>query len=540
MGRHSRRGSARPAAEGDTADAAARAARSSAGSRARQNAQGAPPYPGSTPPHGMPGFQEGAPSHGAQGFHEGAPARGARGFPEGTPAHGGQGFPEGTPAHGVPRFPEGTPARGFPRTPEEGTPARGFPRLPNDGTPARGITRLPDGTPAHGAPRLPDATPAHGFPRVRGGHPEQREHGGGWGELGGHAADGYAGRTEAPRRPQRPAPTGQHHAHVDAFDEDVDVFAPRTPVPAADGPADPYASVTDWDALPEPGARPTEGDASPQGEPAGTQGSKGRTFTGIAAAAVTTVLAVVVAGQVAGGHDDTAAPSQSASDQARDARDPASRGDGRPTPSGAPGPALLTYDQKMGKAYALSPALQGSGRFDAVPGIDKAPGSGQKYTYRVDVEDGLGLDGELFAQAVQETLNDDRSWAHNGARTFERIHSGKPDFVITLASPGTTATWCAKSGLDTTEDNVSCDSASTERVMINAYRWAQGSTTYGDRIHAYRQMLINHEVGHRLGYSHVTCDKDGELAPVMQQQTKFLDHDGIHCRANPWPYPGSS
>jgi len=25
----------------------------------------------------------------------------------------------------------------------------------------------------------------------------------------------------------------------------------------------------------------------------------------------------------------------------------------------------------------------------------------------------------------------------------------------------------------------------------------------------------------------------------MQQQTKFLDHDGIHCRPNPWPYPES-
>ncbi|MER6968882.1 DUF3152 domain-containing protein, partial [Streptomyces halstedii] len=157
----------------------------------------------------------------------------------------------------------------------------------------------------------------------------------------------------------------------------------------------------------------------------------------------------------------------------------------------------------------------------------------------VDVEQGLGLEGALFAEAVQKTLNDKRSWAHGGARTFERISSGKPDFVITLASPGTTAEWCAKSGLDTTEDNVSCDSASTERVMINAYRWAQGSTTYGDKIHSYRQMLINHEVGHRLGYGHVTCDKDGELAPVMQQQTKFLDHDGIHCRANPWVYPGS-
>ena len=193
----------------------------------------------------------------------------------------------------------------------------------------------------------------------------------------------------------------------------------------------------------------------------------------------------------------------------------------------------------MDRTYPLSATLKGSGKFDTVPGFDKAPGTGQKYRYRVDIEQGMGLDGALFAQAVQKTLNDDRSWAHGGARTFERISSGKPDFVITLASPGTTATWCAKSGLDTTEDNVSCDSAATQRVMINAYRWAQGSKTYGDKIYMYRQMLINHEVGHRLGHNHVTCEKNGELAPVMQQQTKFLDHDGIHCLPNPWPYPRS-
>ena len=111
--------------------------------------------------------------------------------------------------------------------------------------------------------------------------------------------------------------------------------------------------------------------------------------------------------------------------------------------------------------------------------------------------------------------------------------------MITLASPDTTADWCARSGLDTTVDNVSCDSAATERVMINADRWAQGADTYGDKLHAYRQMLINHEIGHRLGFNHVTCDKDGDLAPVMQQQTKFLDHDGISCRPNAWPYPKS-
>jgi hypothetical protein len=276
-------------------------------------------------------------------------------------------------------------------------------------------------------------------------------------------------------------------------------------------------------------------DAPPTGVPAQRSGGKGRAFTGIAAAAVTTVLAVVVAGHVADHRADSDTRSRSATDdQARDARAP-----GQPAPSAAPSVVPLTYDQKMGRKYPLSATLRGSGKFDAVPGFDKAPGTGRKYTYRVDVEQGLGLDGALFAEAVQKTLNDSRSWAHGGARTFERVYTGKPDFVITLASPGTTAKWCAKSGLDTTEDNVSCDSASTERVMINAYRWAQGSTTYGDEIHAYRQMLINHEVGHRLGHGHVTCDKDGELAPVMQQQTKFLDHDGIHCLPNPWPYPKS-
>jgi hypothetical protein len=193
----------------------------------------------------------------------------------------------------------------------------------------------------------------------------------------------------------------------------------------------------------------------------------------------------------------------------------------------------------MARQFPIDPELQASGDFEAVPGLDRAPGKGRKIRYRIDVEKGLGLDRGLFARAVQETLNDERSWAHGGAMTFERISSGEPEFVITLASPGTTATWCAKSGLDTTVDNVSCDSASTERVMINAYRWAQGAETYGPgAMFTYRQMLINHEVGHRLGFNHVNCRTPGALAPVMQQQTKSLDIGGIECKPNPWVHPG--
>ncbi|MFE7842414.1 DUF3152 domain-containing protein [Streptomyces sp. NPDC057474] len=341
-------------------------------------------------------------------------------------------------------------------------------------------------------------------------------------------------------------PGGPRQTYLDAFDEVDDVFEPgQTHRAAPDADADGRVEVALEEKPLQEEPLPQEGlhEQPPRDGPEVAETSKGKgraAFAGIAAAAVTTVLAVVAGGQMVGGQDGTATQSQAADAGERDVRD-ASRSDNRPTPPGSPSPSAtpLSYDQKMGKKYALAADLEGGGKFEGVKGFDKAPGAGQKYRYRVDVEKGLGLDAELFAEAVQKTLNDDRSWAHSGGRTFERISSGTPDFVITLASPGTTATWCAKSGLDTTVDNVSCDSAATERVMINAYRWAQGSETYGDQILAYRQMLINHEIGHRLGYSHVTCDKDGELAPVMQQQSKFLTHDGITCKANPWPYPGS-
>ncbi|CAC01374.1 MULTISPECIES: DUF3152 domain-containing protein [Streptomyces] len=557
MGRHSRRG---PAPKADAADTAA----------ARENRAGRPDPrrtngPSQEPqgPYQPQGPHQSQRPHQPQGVEGAAPPGAAPGDVPGAR----QGYAGPSPGRGPgARLPDGeTSAHGFPRT-ADGTPAGGVPGYP-DGTPAHGVPRYPDGTPAHGVPRFSDGTPAHGVPRVRGGHPEQREPGGGWGEPAGRPGAGYGSvsgpRNGAPESFAPPSPSGPASAfprqrqapaegprqdYLDAFRADDDVFAvrPRGRIPGAARPADPYASVTDWSAedggasggggIPG-GAEADADDEPPTGEPAPAKGAKGRTFTGIAAAAVTTVLAVVVAGQVADGSDGSDMRAQSATDQARGAHDPASRDDERPTPAASASAKPLTYEQKMGRTYPLGATLKASGKFDAVPGIAKGTGKGQKYTYRIDVEQGLGLDGGLFAEAVQKTLNDDRSWAHNGARTFERVESGQPDFVITLASPGTTAEWCAKSGLDTTEDNVSCDSAATQRVMINAYRWAQGAAPYGDAIHAYRQMLINHEVGHRIGYNHVTCDKDGELAPVMQQQTKFVDHDGIDCRPNAWAYP---
>ncbi|MFZ3472713.1 DUF3152 domain-containing protein [Streptomyces sp. 4.24] len=441
---------------------------------------------------------------------------------------------------------------------------------------------------------------------ARGGHPQQYEPGGAWGAPApsgpaagsvsagsGPGSSVYGDWRGAPRG--RGAPAGGHTATAPVRESDTPAFG----TPAVGFPQvtlDPQATLnppvtstgshrritvtgsTPGDArtatgshrritVPEdpltatgshrriPGPRTPGASAAPAGpeqRPGSGRGLKVRTYTGMAAAAVTTVLAVVVAGQVASegdGGKTAARASDEANSHSAQGNSAASRSDGRPTPEpsaavraapAAPAAPELSYEQKMAQRLPIDEKLKGPGTFDTVPGLAPAPGKGKVVRYRVDVEQGLGLDPQLFAEAVHRTLNDDRSWGHGGTKTFERVPGGEADFVITLASPGTTGVWCRKSGLDTTVDNVSCDSASTDRVMINAYRWAQGSATYGaDEMFAYRQMLINHEVGHRLGHGHVSCQTPGALAPIMQQQTKSLDVNGIQCKANPWVFPGS-
>ncbi|MCT2591895.1 DUF3152 domain-containing protein [Streptomyces sp. N2-109] len=423
-------------------------------------------------------------------------------------------------------------------------------------------------TPPHGASFFGGTASAAGLPTTRGGHPEHREPGGGWGASGaGHGAPVGAG--EGPRQ-----------EYLDAFD---DVFAAGAPDqrPGTGGSEQPGSSTPTGRAGPPPhpaqaaarnsqdhripaqrGAQPPPAEPRlPQQAPhAGDDGDdgplaplapiaplrgkarKGRTLTGAAAAAVTTVLAVVVAGQVAGGNGERDSRSARADAGRGGEADQASRSDGRPTPTASQKPAkpdgARSYDSRISEVHALPRDLEGPNAFTAIPDGAKGPGGEEVLRYRVDVEKELPLDGELFAEAVHTTLNDERSWVHDGARSFERVSSGKVDFVMTLASPGTTGVWCAKSGLDTTEQQVSCDSAATERIMINAYRWAQGSPTFGDSLmREYREMLINHEVGHRLGLDHVGCKEDGALAPVMMQQTKSLTSGTATCRPNAWPHP---
>lgn len=150
-------------------------------------------------------------------------------------------------------------------------------------------------------------------------------------------------------------------------------------------------------------------------------------------------------------------------------------------------------------------------------------------TYRVEVEIGTGQSPSTFAAAVDATLANPSSWTGQGRWSLRRVDRDDVDFVIRLATPATVDDVCATVGLDT-RGYVSCRSG--HYVMINLDRWMQAVPDYRGDVARYRQYVVNHEVGHQLGYGHQSCPGAGLPAPVMQQQTFGLDG----CLAYGWPY----
>lgn len=166
----------------------------------------------------------------------------------------------------------------------------------------------------------------------------------------------------------------------------------------------------------------------------------------------------------------------------------------------------------------------GTGTFASASGETERVGQGGRLVdYRVEVEGGLGVDENDFAGAVDATLSERRGWTAGGAFSFRR--TGDAPLRVVLASPATTDLLCAPLQ---TRGEVSCRNGND--VVINALRWASGVPHYDD-LAEYRDYVINHEVGHALGFGHESCPAPGRPAPVMLQQTLGLQG----CEPNPWP-----
>jgi hypothetical protein len=227
-------------------------------------------------------------------------------------------------------------------------------------------------------------------------------------------------------------------------------------------------------------------------------------------------------------------PSQDSSSPARDTADlTAAALPQRSDPE--PAAEELTATSAEGAGAGATPAPQsGTGRVSpvALPAI-AAPTLNPGRTVRVglEVEGGTGIDTEEAARIISATLGDSRGWQTRDKVRFRavsasEVESGDVDLVIVLASPDLTDRLCAPLR---TRGEVSC--FNLRKVVLNVRRWTQGVSGYAGNLPAYRQYMVNHEVGHGLYHGHVECPGKGEVAPVMLQQSKGLDG----CTQNPWP-----
>ncbi|MFB8028439.1 MULTISPECIES: DUF3152 domain-containing protein [unclassified Streptomyces] len=197
-----------------------------------------------------------------------------------------------------------------------------------------------------------------------------------------------------------------------------------------------------------------------------------------------------------------------------------------PAPSASSGSADPSPDAEE-PVDPDSVPVSGPGTFTVAHEGASSGGAGSRY--RVEVEDGIGVDPDRAAEDVAEILADPRGWSKGGSRTFRQVDDDSAGLVIRIGTPRTTDRLCGQYGLNT-RGEVNCRGG--KNVMVNLARWQLGSPTFDGSASEYRALIVNHEVGHWLGHGHETCPGAGKPAPAMMQQIKGLKG----CVSNAWPY----
>ncbi|SEJ19531.1 DUF3152 domain-containing protein [Demequina mangrovi] len=197
-----------------------------------------------------------------------------------------------------------------------------------------------------------------------------------------------------------------------------------------------------------------------------------------------------------------------------------------------------TFSPATGSPATSSPSASAEASAEAAP---------TRYV-RIDVEDGVAIDDDAFADYVMETLNDPRGWGSAGRLQFV-LTDGAADVRVVLASPYTLALQCSdvhtaaetegaapSASAAPAEDAESSDPAcaSAGIVPVSTYDWTAGLERYGGKRVAARAYLLNHGVGHVFGSEDAECESG--RADVMVDQAAM----GKECKVNPWPFPDAA
>jgi hypothetical protein len=130
-----------------------------------------------------------------------------------------------------------------------------------------------------------------------------------------------------------------------------------------------------------------------------------------------------------------------------------------------------------------------------------------------------------FAAAVDAILTDRRGWQQAGF-VFQRADDGP--YTILLGEGPEVQQRCRPYD---TYGKYSCQLGPL--VAITADRWRSATPEWTGDLATYREMVVDHEVGHLLGLHHRYCPGAGQPAPVMNPQSTELHG----CLPNPWPLP---
>ncbi len=149
-----------------------------------------------------------------------------------------------------------------------------------------------------------------------------------------------------------------------------------------------------------------------------------------------------------------------------------------------------------------------------------------KINFSLKIDSTLGLKVDCIGNLITSILNDARGWVKVTEKEFQLVESIEKEFEFVFASPEKTDELCYP-----LETNGIYSCRNEDQIIINFFRWVNGAIDFGSDLETYRLYLINHEVGHILGWGHVGCPKEGALAPVMMQQSKST----MGCKPYGWP-----